>query len=186
VEVGRVVVHKWKSFFEDLELHHDLFVDSETHIWLVHHLFLDTLNSELEGWTRHWNAHIMQLRYEPNKCPREMFTDGILQCQAPGIHEWIEAHEENVPDIQNYGVDLEGMSDAMLIEHLREREPNAFADHAPAHFNEVACEPPVCPLTPASVRDLDATLAREFDPSAQNMELRKMKWDRALEICSRD
>jgi hypothetical protein len=113
-----------------------------------------------------------------------MFTDGILERHVPGIAEWIEAHEENVADIQNYGVDLQGMEDAALIDHLREREPNAFADHAPGHFNEVACEPPDCPLTPALIGELDATLAREFNPTTPNMEIKKMRWDRALVLCS--
>jgi hypothetical protein len=113
-----------------------------------------------------------------------MFTDGILEREVPGIAEWIEAQEENMGDLHDYGVDFAGMDDATLINHLQEREPNAFGDQVPNNFNEIACEPPDCPLMPALVTELDATLLQEFNMRATNMELKKLKWDRALQICS--
>ena len=41
---------KWKTFFQDLELHDGLNPDSDAHIWLLHHLF--DKNSEHSGTRR--------------------------------------------------------------------------------------------------------------------------------------
>ncbi|KAM6496392.1 hypothetical protein JOM56_009098, partial [Amanita muscaria] len=73
VEVGRAIVSKWKPFFESLERHHGLDVDSAGHIWLLHHLYLRALNEEILGWAEHWNSHTMRLKHEANKSPRQMF-----------------------------------------------------------------------------------------------------------------
>jgi hypothetical protein len=77
VEVKWIIVTKWKPFFGGLEAHHGLRVDSATHIWLLHHLFLESLNNDIQEWAEHWNAHGMRLKREKDKVPRDMFILGM-------------------------------------------------------------------------------------------------------------
>ena len=52
---------KWKNFFIDLEAHCHL---NPSHIWLLHHLFMSTINADAEAWVHSWNNHTMQLKGE--------------------------------------------------------------------------------------------------------------------------
>lgn len=36
----------WKDFFQCLEAHEGLDPDLESHMWLLHHLFLDAINED--------------------------------------------------------------------------------------------------------------------------------------------
>ena len=69
VEVGQIIVAKWKPFFEGLEGRHGLRVDSAGHIWLLHHLFLHLLNDNIMEWAEHWNAHVMCLKGQKDRAP---------------------------------------------------------------------------------------------------------------------
>jgi hypothetical protein len=45
------------SFFRDLEHHNDLDPDMGDHLWLLHHLFLDAINTDVSEWAESWNSH---------------------------------------------------------------------------------------------------------------------------------
>ncbi|KAF7317402.1 Integrase catalytic domain-containing protein [Mycena chlorophos] len=62
VEVGSQVVRAWRCFLSRLERLHKLDVDDPCHLWLIHHLFLDTINDELAKFAAEWNAHPMRGR----------------------------------------------------------------------------------------------------------------------------
>jgi hypothetical protein len=112
-----------------------------------------------------------------------MFMDSILEHDVPGIAEWIEAQEEAVGALHEYGLDIEAMEDDALINNLQECNPNPFGDHIPENFSEVTCEPPNCPLAPTLVSELDVTLSCKFNLNTSNMEIKKFVWDRALDVC---
>ncbi|KIL54099.1 hypothetical protein M378DRAFT_57620, partial [Amanita muscaria Koide BX008] len=86
-------------------------------------------------------------------------------------------------DPEPFGIDHEALEDGALIDHMMDREENPFENHVPDRFNEVRCEPPNCPLGPAEMQRLDATLAQEFDMDTKSMEIRRIIWDRALQLC---
>jgi hypothetical protein len=159
-----------------LEGHHGLIADSAGHIWLLHHLFLNILNEELLEWAEHWNTHTMRLKHEGNKSPRQMFMMGLRECL-------MDAEDEVGEDPEPFGIDHEALEDGALIDHMMDREDNPFENHVPDRFNEVRCEPPNCPLGPAEMQRLDATLAQEFDMATKSMEIRRIIWDRALGLC---
>jgi hypothetical protein len=184
LELNRVLGTKWKRFFEALEEDGGLNIDSAGHIWLLHHLFLESVNRELLGWAEHWNAHTMQLKYERNQSPREMFMMGVLDQRAPGVLELIRAQEEGIADTREYGVDFEAMNDEELMNSLLEREENPFTDHLPNQFSEVVCEPPDCPMHPTHIEGLDQVLDAEYDIQTRSMDIRKLMWVRALEYCA--
>ena len=57
VEVGSQFVRQWRAFFTRLEHLHELDVENPHHIWLLHFLFLATINQDRENFHREWNAH---------------------------------------------------------------------------------------------------------------------------------
>ena len=75
--------HKWKTFFQDLETRHGMNAEAGNHIWLLHFLFLDELNSKLKQWAKGWNHLKMQLKGEENKSLMEMFLIGMVEHGGP-------------------------------------------------------------------------------------------------------
>ncbi len=48
--------------FEILEAHDGLDINSDAHIWLLHHLFLSAINTDATVWTETWNNHTLARR----------------------------------------------------------------------------------------------------------------------------
>ena len=180
VEVGRTIVAKWKPFFEALEARHGLRVDSAGHVWLLHHLFLRSLNGDVVEWAEHWNCHVMRLREQRDNAPRDMFMMGLRR-RPLGDADMRE--EEAVEDLAHFGIDWEAVNDEDLVRHLMERAQNPFDDYAPDALNAVPCEPPECPLTLDQVEELDALLATEFNIDPAHMDGLTGVWIRALAWC---
>ncbi|KAK2459242.1 hypothetical protein APHAL10511_008741 [Amanita phalloides] len=183
VELRHILVSKWKPFFESLEWHHGLNIDSAGHIWLLHHLFLDPLNEDILEWAEHWNAHIMHLKYESNKSPHQMFLMGLREREMTAMDVQNRTADEEVHDPKAYGIDYEALEDGELIDHMLDWDKNPFDNHTPDRFNKVQCDPLNCPLEPDEVHHLDATIAQEYDITTYNMDIQKMIWVRALSIC---
>jgi len=57
VEVGRQFARRWKAFFTRLERVHDLNRKDPCHLWLLHFLFLDLVNTDCEIFMEEWNHH---------------------------------------------------------------------------------------------------------------------------------
>jgi hypothetical protein len=54
-EVGSSFARNWRGFFTRLERLHQLKRDNPYHIWLLHHLFLPTVNADCQEFQRVWN-----------------------------------------------------------------------------------------------------------------------------------
>ena len=57
VEVGSQFARLWKAFFIRLEQLHSLQRDNPQHLWLLHYLFLPTINDACKAFHREWNLH---------------------------------------------------------------------------------------------------------------------------------
>jgi hypothetical protein len=181
VEVKWIIVTKWKPFFGGLEAHHGLRVDSAMHIWLLHHLFLKSLNNDIQEWAEHWNAHGMHLKREKDKVPRDMF---ILGMRRRVLDNTIVRQEEAVEDVDQFGIDWDGADDEQLVRKLQEQAENPFDGYAPDTLNEVPCEPPECPLTCNQVNGLDAALSMQFNMTASHdMDVYTAVWIQVLAWC---
>jgi hypothetical protein len=55
---------KWKSFFDHLEFYDALDHNSDSHIWLLHYLFLPAINYDALEWAESWNMHVLSIRNE--------------------------------------------------------------------------------------------------------------------------
>ncbi|KAJ7185191.1 hypothetical protein C8R46DRAFT_817384, partial [Mycena filopes] len=96
---------KWKNFFHDLEINHGLNPRSPGDIWLLHHLFLTSINEDALEWAEAWNSHKLQIKGERKRSPRDMFLFSMVQDGPRGISHMVEAVDEPVDDPSSYGVD---------------------------------------------------------------------------------
>lgn len=96
---------KWKQFFQDLELHDGLMPDIEAHVWLLHHLFLPSINEDALEWAESWNQHTMTIRGERQRSPLDMFYFGMIEHGVRGFSECQEPVDEQIDDPTSYGID---------------------------------------------------------------------------------
>ncbi|KIK23183.1 hypothetical protein PISMIDRAFT_77201, partial [Pisolithus microcarpus 441] len=57
VEVGMQFARHWRAFFTRLENQHMLNPHSPNHLWLLHLLFLDSINADCLNFQQEWNCH---------------------------------------------------------------------------------------------------------------------------------
>ncbi|KAJ7577200.1 hypothetical protein C8J56DRAFT_971289 [Mycena floridula] len=57
VDVTAQVSHTWTGLFNILELRHGLDADNQNYLWLIHYLFLATINDHLALFAQGWNEH---------------------------------------------------------------------------------------------------------------------------------
>ncbi|KAJ6615343.1 hypothetical protein B0H10DRAFT_1801472, partial [Mycena sp. CBHHK59/15] len=184
----------WKVFFLDLETNHGLNPSRPGHIWLLHHLFLASVNHDAQDWAEAWNSHQLTVRRQRKHSPRDLFLFGMLREGPRGISSFLMPEEEEIEDINEYGVDWEATQEPELMAHLFENNPHERADttadpfvsaSTPPNLLEVLCEPPNCPFTPAQLQLLDVRLHASVDLFSRNMNVRRLVWQSALEImCS--
>ncbi|KAK7050085.1 hypothetical protein R3P38DRAFT_2504292 [Favolaschia claudopus] len=170
---------KWKQFFLDLEANHGLNPTRPGHIWLLHHLFLSAINRDAQEWAEAWNSHQLTVRGQRERSPRDLFLFGMLREGPRGISSFLAApQEEEIEDLNDYGVDWEVNNEPELVAHLLENNPHErvegetdpFASSTtPANLSEVLCEPPNCPFTPAQLQVLDSRLSAQVDLFSRNM-----------------
>ncbi|KAJ7220271.1 hypothetical protein GGX14DRAFT_532855 [Mycena pura] len=179
---------KWKNFFHDLEDNHGLNPRSADDIWLLHHLFLDSINQDALEWAESWNSHKLQIKGERSRTPRDMFVFSMVQDGQRGIGHMYDTVDEPVDDNASYSVDWDVADDSRLMAHLLHENPQDWEDENPFHgqpaqLSDVPCEPPNCPFTPAQVELLDRTLRDRVDVQSRNMEMRRLVWREAFNIC---
>ncbi|KAF8901080.1 hypothetical protein CPB84DRAFT_1680006, partial [Gymnopilus junonius] len=66
VEVGTHFARRWRAFFIRLERLHLLDVGNSTHLWLLHNLFLRSINKDCEDFKETWNNHPITHAGSPN------------------------------------------------------------------------------------------------------------------------
>ncbi|KAJ7789349.1 hypothetical protein B0H14DRAFT_3094951 [Mycena olivaceomarginata] len=119
---------KWKVFFLDLEANHGLNPTRPGHIWLLHHLFLSSVNRDALD-------------------PRDLSLFGMLREGPRGISSFLApGEEEEIENIDEYGIDWEVNEEPELVAHLLEHNPHErfepdndpFAPSStPANFSEL-------------------------------------------------
>jgi hypothetical protein len=108
---------KWKSFFMDLEAHHGLDPTRTAHIWLLHHLFLRSVDQDAQEWAQAWNSHKLQIKGQRERSPRDMFFFGMLQEGPRGMTAIAPADDDEIEDYSSYGVDWEVNNDETMMAH---------------------------------------------------------------------
>ncbi|KAG1790479.1 uncharacterized protein HD556DRAFT_1242218, partial [Suillus plorans] len=177
---------KWKDFFQCLKAHEGLNPDLESHMWLLHHLFLDAINEDALEWAEAWNNHVMSIQGERHTSPRDMFFFRMLENGVHGF-EGLE-DDEDLDDLAPYGIDWESIDDRRIIYHHHannedELGKNPFITHHPQQFSEVMVPEADSPLSLKQVQFLGIQLEALIPVHSRSMESRCFIWSTALQIC---
>ncbi|KAF9070670.1 hypothetical protein BDP27DRAFT_1220296 [Rhodocollybia butyracea] len=163
VDVSHYISQHWNDLFTMLELHHGLDIDNVTHIWLLHHLFLGTINDAIAFWVGGWNQHRISQRDGPNRSPEDMFGFDMLVRGIRG--DAVDQYAMSDEELEVFGVDWEGLEDETLLRALRknyEHEEGTSTWHGrhgpPPNLNEVHVDPPSSLLTADETQNLDDVL----------------------------
>ncbi|KAJ7650340.1 hypothetical protein FB45DRAFT_730216 [Roridomyces roridus] len=163
VDVTAQIGATWGNHFMLLELHHGLNVNNSHHIWLLHFLFLPTINDQLTLFVGAWNEHRIQMRRGPSRSPADLFGFDSL---VHGVRGHALEAELTVKELEVYGVDWEALNNDSLLESNRTNNTNDTDTSSwvgqvgvPQHLNEVPVEAPSGPFGPADMAALEARIA---------------------------
>lgn len=184
VDVTAQVGATWADHFIDLELHHGLDINNVNHIWLLHHLFLNTLNEQLAFWAESWNQHHIQIRHGPNRSPADMFGFDMLVQGVRG--DLLPQEEEDIDDneLEVYGIDWEALRDERLLSSRQENNnrdegwSSWIGQGPPEGLSEVLVDPPQGSLRADEMVYLDRLL-QQFGGSPADTDIVQL-WARAL------
>ncbi|KAF4590092.1 hypothetical protein EYR38_009390 [Pleurotus pulmonarius] len=148
---------KWREFFEFLEVHKGLNINLDAHIWLLHHVFSDALNDDAAQWAEAWNTHVLSIRGQRQRSPKDMMVFGMMEHGLRGLGVTPETYEppsvELSPEgILEYGIDWADYDEGNIRNHHnthnREDElgDNPFLTHLPHHFSHVLVTAPDHPF----------------------------------------
>jgi hypothetical protein len=151
VDVTAQVGAFWADIFTELELRYGLDINNIFHIWLLHYLFLETINSQLAFFAESWNQHRIQIRNGPNRSPADMFGFDMIVHGVRGdeLPDDVVTSEE---ELEVYGVDWEALQDDTVLQSQR----NNNSDHEewtswvgrtgpPTNLSDVPVNPPSGP-----------------------------------------
>ncbi|KAJ7722827.1 hypothetical protein B0H16DRAFT_493308, partial [Mycena metata] len=90
VEVGSQFARRWRAFFYRLEALHGLDRGNPHHLWLLHFLFLDSINADCEDFRVEWNHHPISGEGH-DQSPEDMcflgqVHDGMYVDDCEGVH----------------------------------------------------------------------------------------------------
>jgi hypothetical protein len=186
-DLTRSFGQRWKDLFLELETHHGLNPTDPDHIWLLHHLFLQSVDDDAQHWSRVWNNHKIQISGEPNASPGEMWFWSQLNDGIRGINE-DQAADDSLNDPNSFGIDWDVHEDDRLMAHFRENNAEGEValrstnGNVPRRLSIVNCDSPDSPLPPHLVARMDDELANLIDSRGHDMDLRRRIWIRALRI----
>ncbi|KAF8055696.1 hypothetical protein FPV67DRAFT_1567427 [Lyophyllum atratum] len=150
VDVTAQVGATWAELFTLLEIRHGLDINNPQHIWLLHFLFLGTINQQLDFFAQSWNQHRIQIRGGPNRSPADMFgfdmiVHGVRGYQLPRLDDSTMTEEE----LEVFGMDWEGLREDNLLQSREANNPRNEDSGSwlgrvgpPEHLNEVPLHAP--------------------------------------------
>ncbi|KAJ6458548.1 hypothetical protein C8R45DRAFT_1056287 [Mycena sanguinolenta] len=110
VDVTAQVGATWADRFIMLEVRYGLDINNVAHIWLLHFLFLGTINSQLAFFAGAWNQHRIQMRGSTNRSPTDMF----LPPEEEGLNE---------DELEIYGIDWQGLREDGILHSQAQNNP---------------------------------------------------------------
>lgn len=161
VDVTAQVTAAWGDRFTLLELRYGLDINNRAHIWLLHFLFLGTINDQLAFFAESWNQHRIQIRNGPNRSPTDMFVfdmfvNGVRGDQLPPEEEGLSMEELEV-----YGIDWQGLRDEAVLDSQHYNNPRTEDSSSwvgrtgpPSQLSVVTVEPPAGTLTEEEIGEL--------------------------------
>ncbi|KAG1862824.1 hypothetical protein DFJ58DRAFT_715228 [Suillus subalutaceus] len=135
VDVTNGLGQKWKEFFQGLKAYDNLDVNNDSHLWLLHFLFLPLINDD------------------PHRSPHDLFVQGIIEHGHRGV--FIESgKDQEVDNIVSYVIDWNDLDDQSLLAHHNTHNPedgdstNPFvSNHPDSDLSHVKVPESHCPFT---------------------------------------
>lgn len=159
VDVTTQFGEKWRLFFNDLEVHFGLNIESSNHKWLLQFLFLGDINFDCEFFATSWNQHKIRNRGKAARSPAETFGFDMI---VSGVRGTIpRSHPNPNPadldlddrELEEYGVDWAALADETVIaSNLRNNSRSEGTGSwigrqgPPPTLNEVPVYAPISPL----------------------------------------
>ena len=119
---NRAITEFYWVLFTNLSNNYAVDFGQESHVFVIHHLFLDCINEDLQNFKFIWNNH--KLRTEHNKSPAQLLFENQHLNEAILLSD--SESEEGADDINDRDEKLENDDD---------------------HLDQVVLEPIKCPLT---------------------------------------
>lgn len=160
----------------NLEIHHGLDINSSNHIWLLHYLFLQRINEQLEFFTQAWNHHSISMRNSPSRSPADMFgfdmlVHGVRGYQLPTPDD----DPLNDEELEVFGLDWEALhSDAILqsrdLNNRSEEGEGSWIGRSgpPENLNQVDVDPPSGVFTGEEIHMIDIMLISRVEASGDD------------------
>lgn len=191
VDVTAQIGSSWADAFTELEMHHGLDINNVHHIWLLHFLFLATINTQLTFFAQSWNQHRIQIRHGPNRSPADMFGFDMLVHGIRGSQLPLPEEEDLSPEeLEVYGVDWAALRNDHLLSSVRSRvAPGQVGDGSswigqagpPPHLNEVPLDPPDIALGDTQIQALEAAVAGYYAQEGNNLTIPSL-WIYSLSV----
>ncbi|KAJ7177579.1 hypothetical protein C8R43DRAFT_872453 [Mycena crocata] len=128
VEVGTQFARRWRGFFTRLERRHDLDHLSPHHLWLLHHLFLDEMNSDCQDFQAEWNLHPLGGTRNKGQSPADIRfiseTQHGVDEDQPGVHPSVLEEYYGVED--NLDDEWEGVDDLIAADQTADVRHDAI------------------------------------------------------------
>ncbi|KAJ7232737.1 hypothetical protein C8J57DRAFT_1044785 [Mycena rebaudengoi] len=122
VEVGTQFARRWRGFFTRLERMHGLDHNSPHHLWLLHYLFLDDINSDCRDFQDEWNFHPLGGTRNKGQSPTDLRfisqTEHGVDEDQPGVHPSVLEEFYGVDQDIDDGWDDVDMDDLIADEQL--------------------------------------------------------------------
>ncbi|KAF8143071.1 hypothetical protein K438DRAFT_2110938 [Mycena galopus ATCC 62051] len=115
VDVTAQVGATWGDHFTRLEVRYGLDINNVAHIWLLHLLFLGTINTQLTFFADSWNQHRIQIRNGANWSPTDMFVFDMYVNGVRGDQLPQEEEDLGEDELEVYGIDWQGLRDDNIL-----------------------------------------------------------------------
>ncbi|KAF8237871.1 hypothetical protein L208DRAFT_1506120, partial [Tricholoma matsutake] len=180
--------HKWKDFFQIIEANDHLDPNLNSHIWLLHYLFLDAINLDAKAWTATWNQHTLSCHNEPHCSPHNMYMFGMIENGGHGI-QVEDLPQPSEEDIAEYGIDWDDIDNPCTMHHHRDYNTgddhaNPFLTNNPDQMSHIEVPTARSPFSAEQIQHLDTQLSLLPFFSHQDMNSRCLLWIDALAIAT--
>ncbi|KAF9052534.1 hypothetical protein BDP27DRAFT_1242717, partial [Rhodocollybia butyracea] len=172
VEVGSQFARAWRAFFLRLERLHGLSRTEPHHLWLIHTLFLSSINEDCEAFMENWNSHPISKKGH-NKSPNDIRLLGQLK---HGVYS--DPHNGIHPEILHYygARDIEDDNEArnIAMDQIRQEQQSNYRHQpvpVPKHESPFMNQPEEIDLFADTFKGL-----KESDFIPPNYHLRPEEW----------
>ncbi|KAJ7728130.1 hypothetical protein B0H14DRAFT_2410102, partial [Mycena olivaceomarginata] len=185
VDVTAQVGATWAEHFTALEIRYGLDINNVAHIWLLHFLFLGTINTQLAFFAEAWNQHRIQIRNSTNRSPTDMFVFDMYVNGVRGDRLPPEEENLNEEELEVYGIDWQGLRDNGVLQSQAQNNSMGEGSSSwvgrtgpPPDLSQVAVQPPTGTLTEEEVTELYSSFSHLFG-SAEDPDIISL-WTQAL------